>query len=31
MTYHRINGVELYSEAAGKGQPALLLHGGFCS
>lgn len=31
MTYQRINGVELYSEAAGAGDPVLLLHGGFCS
>ena len=30
-TYKRINGVDLYSEAAGEGLPILLLHGGFCS
>lgn len=30
-TYQRINGVDLYSEAAGEGLPILLLHGGFCS
>ncbi|MFI5931958.1 alpha/beta fold hydrolase [Actinoplanes sp. NPDC051494] len=31
MTYLRINGVDLYSEVAGAGEPVLLLHGGFCS
>lgn len=31
MTHLRINGAELYSEAAGSGEPVLLLHGGFCS
>ena len=31
MTYHRINGVDLYSEVAGEGRPILFLHGGFCS
>ncbi len=31
MTYHHINGVDLYSEVAGDGDPVLLLHGGFCS
>ncbi|WP_066303541.1 alpha/beta fold hydrolase [Arthrobacter luteolus] len=31
MTYHRINGVDLYSEVAGEGPPILFLHGGFCS
>lgn len=31
MTYVRINGAELYSEAVGSGDPVLLLHGGFCS
>lgn len=31
VTYLRINGVDLYAEAAGDGAPVLLLHGGFCS
>ena len=31
MTYLRINGVDLYSEVEGAGDPVLLLHGGFCS
>ncbi|SDB89932.1 Pimeloyl-ACP methyl ester carboxylesterase [Sanguibacter gelidistatuariae] len=31
MTYLRINGVDLYSEVDGAGDPVLLLHGGFCS
>ena len=31
MTYLRINGVDLYSEVDGTGDPVLLLHGGFCS
>nr|BFE66686.1 alpha/beta hydrolase [Dactylosporangium thailandense] len=31
MPYHRIGGVDLYAEAAGVGEPVLLLHGGFCS
>lgn len=31
MTYLRINGVDLYSEVDGSGEPVLLLHGGFCS
>ncbi|MCC3298067.1 alpha/beta fold hydrolase [Arthrobacter caoxuetaonis] len=31
MTYHRINGVDLYSEVTGEGRPILFLHGGFCS
>jgi pimeloyl-ACP methyl ester carboxylesterase len=31
MTYLNINGVELYSEVDGEGEPVLLLHGGFCS
>lgn len=31
MTYLRINGVDLYAEAGGAGEPVLLLHGGFCS
>lgn len=31
MTYLTINGVELYSEVAGTGEPVLFLHGGFCS
>lgn len=31
MTYVRINGVDLWSEIAGEGEPVLLLHGGFCS
>ncbi|MER7281017.1 alpha/beta hydrolase [Dactylosporangium sp. NPDC000244] len=31
MPYHRIGGVDLYAEAAGAGEPVLLLHGGFCS
>ncbi|MBM2620741.1 alpha/beta hydrolase [Actinoplanes sp. LDG1-06] len=26
-----MNGVDLYSEIAGEGEPVLLLHGGFCS
>lgn len=30
-TYLSINGVELYSEVDGEGEPVLLLHGGFCS
>ncbi|KQP54006.1 alpha/beta fold hydrolase [Agreia sp. Leaf283] len=30
-TYLTINGVELYSEVDGEGEPVLLLHGGFCS
>ena len=29
--YLRINGVDLYAEVAGDGDPVLLLHGGFCS
>jgi pimeloyl-ACP methyl ester carboxylesterase len=31
MTYLPINGVNLYSEVVGTGEPVLLLHGGFCS
>jgi pimeloyl-ACP methyl ester carboxylesterase len=31
MAYLNINGVELYSEVDGEGEPVLLLHGGFCS
>ncbi|MEV8144232.1 hypothetical protein [Specibacter sp. NPDC078709] len=31
MTYLSINGEELYMEVTGAGDPALLLHGGFCS
>jgi len=31
MTYLPLNGVDLYSEEAGAGDPVLLLHGGFCS
>jgi pimeloyl-ACP methyl ester carboxylesterase len=31
MPYHRINGVDLYAETEGVGDPVLLLHGGFCS
>jgi len=30
-THLTINGVELYSEVDGEGEPVLLLHGGFCS
>jgi pimeloyl-ACP methyl ester carboxylesterase len=31
MAYLRINGMDLYSETEGQGDPVLLLHGGFCS
>lgn len=31
MGYERIDGVDLYWEASGAGEPVLLLHGGFCS
>jgi pimeloyl-ACP methyl ester carboxylesterase len=31
VTYLRINGMDLYSEVAGRGSPVLLLHGGYCS
>jgi pimeloyl-ACP methyl ester carboxylesterase len=31
MSYLRINGVDLYFETEGSGDPVLLLHGGFCS
>ncbi|GAB3596374.1 alpha/beta fold hydrolase [Microbacterium tumbae] len=31
MSTHRIDGVDLYSEETGEGDPVLLLHGGFCS
>jgi pimeloyl-ACP methyl ester carboxylesterase len=31
MAFVRINGVDLYSEVHGRGDPVLLLHGGFCS
>jgi len=31
VAYLRIGGVDLYSEVAGKGDPVLVLHGGFCS
>jgi len=31
MAFHTINGVDLYSETSGAGEPVLLLHGGYCS
>jgi pimeloyl-ACP methyl ester carboxylesterase len=31
MTYLNINGIGLYCEVDGEGEPVLLLHGGFCS
>ncbi|MGW8482861.1 alpha/beta fold hydrolase [Microbacterium sp. NPDC055903] len=31
MPFHRIGGVDLYSEETGEGETVLLLHGGFCS
>ncbi|MGK9148339.1 alpha/beta hydrolase [Plantibacter flavus] len=31
MAFTRINGIDLYTEVDGAGEPVLFLHGGFCS